>query len=107
MAIKGRYVPGAVKVPFVDREEVLAAFDDELAALAGTPRLLSLYGVGGIGKSRLLHELRRRTRDGRAGTVVWSGVPARGPSRAGECACGYREDSSRCQRLDSFHAVAD
>lgn len=70
MAIKGRYVPGAVKVPFVDREEVLAAFDDELAALAGTPRLLSLYGVGGIGKSRLLHELRRRTRDGRAGTVT-------------------------------------
>lgn len=70
MTIKGRYVPGAAKVTFVDREDVLAAFDEELVTLGTSPRLLSLYGVGGIGKSRLLHELRRRTRHEREGVVT-------------------------------------
>lgn len=70
MAIRARYVPGASSVTFVDRQEIFAAFDEEMAVLGERPRLLSLYGVGGIGKSRLLHELRRRPRDRKSATAA-------------------------------------
>ncbi|GLZ08912.1 hypothetical protein Acsp03_63780 [Actinomadura sp. NBRC 104412] len=45
---------------FVDREPVLAAFFHELDQIGGSPRVLNLVGVGGIGKSRLLQELKDR-----------------------------------------------
>jgi len=49
---------------FTDRADVLAAFE---AALAGTASerhyVLSYYGVGGIGKTSLLREIRRRLRE--------------------------------------------
>lgn len=57
--VMARYRPGAVRSPFVDRDDVLARFD-ELLDHPGTARLLVLTGVGGIGKSRILHEFRRR-----------------------------------------------
>lgn len=65
---------------FVDREDVLAAFAHELRATAGSqsqPRVFSLTGVGGIGKSRLLRELRRRAvEDGRRTALLDLQVPA-------------------------------
>ena len=51
---------------FTDREGFLAAFDYALDAV--TPdryRVLAFYGVGGIGKTSLIRELRRRLREDR------------------------------------------
>jgi tetratricopeptide (TPR) repeat protein len=64
MTLTPRYRPGAVRTPFVDREDVLAIFDSCLAS-SETARVLALIGVGGIGKSRLLHEVL-----GRAGAAA-------------------------------------
>lgn len=51
----------ALQRRFVDREPVLAAFTDELARIGTGPRVFNATGVGGIGKSRLLRELKDRT----------------------------------------------
>ncbi|CUU60383.1 AAA ATPase domain-containing protein [Parafrankia irregularis] len=50
----------ALQRRFVDREPVLAAFTAELARIGEGPRIFNPTGVGGIGKSRLLRELKDR-----------------------------------------------
>ncbi|MGH3527101.1 MAG: ATP-binding protein [Pseudonocardiaceae bacterium] len=50
----------ALERRFVNRESVLAAFAEELSRIADQPRVLNVVGVGGIGKSRLVRELRNR-----------------------------------------------
>lgn len=50
----------ALQRRFVDREPVLAAFTDELTRIGAGPRIFNPTGVGGIGKSRLLRELKDR-----------------------------------------------
>ncbi|MGP4026431.1 hypothetical protein [Actinomadura sp. 3N407] len=49
----------ALHRPFVDREQLMAAFGETLAAPGGSPIVFNVVGVGGIGKSRLLQELGR------------------------------------------------
>ncbi|MFB7590647.1 hypothetical protein [Streptomyces sp. NPDC056169] len=51
----------ALQREFFNRESVLGTYDEELRDLADGPRILNVVGVGGIGKSRLLQELRNRT----------------------------------------------
>ncbi|MEU6984383.1 hypothetical protein ABZ946_13345 [Streptomyces sp. NPDC046324] len=53
----------ALQREFFNREGILAAYDEELQGIDDGPRILNVVGVGGIGKSRLLQELRNRTPD--------------------------------------------
>ncbi|MFI8964245.1 hypothetical protein ACIGO8_19255 [Streptomyces sp. NPDC053493] len=53
----------ALQRQFFNREGILEAYDEELEAVGDRPRILNVVGVGGIGKSRLLQELRNRTPD--------------------------------------------
>ncbi|MGW2398036.1 hypothetical protein ACWCYY_15970 [Kitasatospora sp. NPDC001664] len=62
MPIRPRYRRvSALQRQFFNREEIIAAYEEELEGLSPEPRLLNVVGVGGIGKSRLLQELRTRT----------------------------------------------
>ncbi|HEV2371684.1 MAG TPA: phosphotransferase [Streptosporangiaceae bacterium] len=61
MAIAPRFHRvAALQRPFVDREQILADFEAELARIGSGPRVFNVTGVGGIGKSRLLRELQHR-----------------------------------------------
>ncbi|GGT12197.1 MULTISPECIES: aminoglycoside phosphotransferase family protein [Streptomyces] len=53
----------ALQRDFFDREGLLASYEEELRGIGAGPRILNVVGVGGIGKSRLLQELRNRTPD--------------------------------------------
>ncbi|MFE3261432.1 ATP-binding protein [Nocardia sp. NPDC059091] len=60
----------------MNRDRVLARFDRLLAEASDTPKVLLLTGVGGIGKSRLLAELRRRASDAHPTATVDFQVPS-------------------------------
>jgi aminoglycoside phosphotransferase (APT) family kinase protein/cellobiose-specific phosphotransferase system component IIA len=61
MAIAPRFRRvAALQRPFVDREHILADFAGELERIGTGPRVFNVTGVGGIGKSRLLRELKDR-----------------------------------------------
>lgn len=45
---------------FLDREDQISAFDQALVDGSGSPYILNYFGVGGIGKSRLLNQLAAR-----------------------------------------------
>jgi len=84
MAIRPRFRRvAALQREFVDREPLLRAFGEEidlvrsaLAEGASAPRVLNLTGVGGIGKSRLLRELRVRAPEGWRAAALDLQVPA-------------------------------
>ncbi len=72
MAITPRFRRvAALQREFVDREPLLQAFEEEVGRVRATladstssPQVLNVTGVGGIGKSRLLRELRVRAPEG-------------------------------------------
>jgi aminoglycoside phosphotransferase (APT) family kinase protein len=66
----------ALQRPFVNREQVLADFAAELTRIGAGPRVFNVAGVGGIGKSRLLHELEDRARPRFRTAVIDLQVPA-------------------------------
>ena len=76
MTLAPRFRPGASRRPFVNREPVMEAFDETLRTLGTGVRVLNLIGVGGIGKSRLLTELRGRVPDDHPTAVLDLQVPA-------------------------------
>ncbi|MFF2557411.1 phosphotransferase [Nocardia sp. NPDC058058] len=76
MVLTARYQPGAIRRPFVNRDAVFLRFDELLAESAHTPKVLLLTGIGGIGKSRLLAELKARAGKEHAAATVDFQVPS-------------------------------
>ncbi|WP_433333533.1 hypothetical protein [Spirillospora sp. CA-294931] len=77
MALEPRFKRvAALHRPFVDREQVAAAFEEELQLTGGGARVLNVVGVGGIGKSRLLRELRDRSSSTHRTALIDLQVPA-------------------------------
>ncbi|CNE70377.1 Uncharacterised protein [Mycobacterium tuberculosis] len=66
----------ALHRPFVDRESVLAAFAEVLQTRRGSPCVFNVVGVGGIGKSRLLQEIRQRCAETHRTATLDLQVPA-------------------------------
>ena len=63
-AVQRRVETGVANLPLVGRDAEIAAFTEDLDALrAGNGRLIELVGDPGIGKSRLIEELRRLAGD--------------------------------------------
>jgi tetratricopeptide (TPR) repeat protein len=66
----------ALRRRFVNRESILEAYAEELSRAGDDVRLLNIVGVGGIGKSRLLRELRDRAGDSHRTATLDLQVPA-------------------------------
>lgn len=112
MALTARYRPGATARPFVDREPVLATFDGwlrrrEQPGVVEQPEVLVLTGIGGIGKSRLLGELRRRLPTEYLSAVLDLQVPAQRDAEAALAVlrAEYGRQKVKFHRFDIAYAV--
>ncbi len=89
---------------FVGRGDVLARFDAALSGRGG-PRLLFLHGVGGIGKSTLLQELRRHAATAGRPTLVLDGSDGQATPQAWQAAVGSRRHPELALFVDCFEAL--
>lgn len=92
--------------PFVNREAALELVAEELRRVGDGPRVLNVTGVGGIGKSRLLREIRNRAEGHRIAELDLQ-VPAQ-RSQAEALAVLRRqfgEQGVRFDRYDIAYAV--
>lgn len=77
MAFKPRYQRAiGSRRTFVDREHAIEVFDEELRRTGAGTHVLNVTGIGGIGKSRLLRELRARIVDSHRSAVLDLQIPA-------------------------------
>ena len=61
MAIKSRFKKSIKKEKFVGRQSIFDVFDLKFANLQNQEyNILNYYGLGGIGKSTLMKEIRKR-----------------------------------------------
>ncbi len=96
--------------PFVDRDEILEAAEQLLSQPIDCPTVFNVVGIGGIGKSRLLQEIRTRAAERNHRTALLDlQIPVmRGQS---EGLAGLRmqlgtEDGVSFDRFDIVYAVA-
>lgn len=97
---------GAHLLPLVGRHEELATLEAELDAAAGAVRLAEIVGEPGLGKTRLVEELRRRHGDRRFVTIAceeydW-GTPYAPFRRLGLHLLGLHEDFPVHEVLDAL-----
>ncbi|MEY9935406.1 tetratricopeptide (TPR) repeat protein [Catenulispora sp. GP43] len=92
---------GAQLRTFVDRVTAFAAFREEQARSRDAVRVLDLVGVGGIGKTRLLKELRESVKDEARTALLDLQVPAMRQQEAALAAL-RRELGRQGLRFDRF-----
>ncbi len=76
MPLKPRFLASGPARPFVNREEAVEIFLEELDRVGNGPRVLNITGIGGIGKSRLLRELTDRVAESHRTATLDLQVPA-------------------------------
>lgn len=77
MALEPRFrLTAALDRKFVNREEVIVAFSRQWSSIGAGPRVFNPVGVGGVGKSRLLRQLREHNCPGVRTAVLDLQIPA-------------------------------
>lgn len=76
LPLRPRFLASGTARPFVNREEAVELFRQELDRIGNGPRVLNITGIGGIGKSRLLRELTARVAETHRTATLDLQVPA-------------------------------
>lgn len=76
LPLQPRFRASGAARPFVNREDAVGLFVQELDRIGNGPRVLNITGIGGIGKSRLLRELTNRVAKSHRTATLDLQVPA-------------------------------